>query len=155
MGTVKIFFQLAGTLCLMKHNHASNWKGKKQTPTYNTWRSLVQRCTNPKHVFYSRYKDFWYPPWEDFVTFVLDMGERPLGTSLDRMDNSKGYSPKNCRWATQQQQNRNKSSNLLSQEEAQKIKDARRCGWRISQLAQQFCVSESTIKNVLYRGDWE
>lgn len=138
----------------MKHNHASNWKGKKQTPTYNSWRSMVQRCTNPKHKWYHRYKDFWYTPWADFVQFVSDMGERPENTSLDRIDNSKGYSPDNCRWATPKQQNRNKVTTLLSEAAADTIISIKRSGCTIKQLAQQFCVSESTIKNVLYRGDW-
>jgi hypothetical protein len=137
------------------HNQASKWGGKKVTPTYNSWRSLVQRCLNPNHIHYERYKDFWYPPWKDFTTFYLDMGERPLNSSLDRMDNTKGYSPTNCRWATSKQQSRNKSNNLLSEKEAQQIRDARHCGWPIKALALQFCVSESAIKNILYRGDWQ
>jgi len=115
---------------------------------------MIQRCTNPNHAWYNTYKNFYYSPWGDFVQFILDMGERPPDTSLDRVDNTKGYSPDNCRWATKKQQRRNTSKCFLSVEEANKIRDARHCGWQIKQIAQQFCVSESTIKNVLYRGDW-
>ena len=115
---------------------------------------MVQRCTNPNHMYYSKYKDFWYAPWKDFIQFILDMGERPSNTSLDRIDNNKGYSPENCRWATQKQQGRNKETCLLSEKEAQQIKNAKFCGYTITSLARQFCVTESTIKNVLYSGDW-
>lgn len=48
-----------------------------------------------------------------FKRFLADMGERPSGTTLDRIDNTKGYSPKNCRWATREQQDCNKSSNRV------------------------------------------
>lgn len=139
----------------MRHNQASNWNGKKATKTYRSWTSYIQRCTNKNHKHYLTYKDFYYPPWADFTQFYLDMGERPEGTSLDRVDNTKGYFPENCRWADSKTQQRNR--NIL------KLDAAKACSIRVAfyiykhsikELAEAYQVSQSTIKNVLYRGDW-
>jgi hypothetical protein len=51
--------------------------------------------------------------WLDFEVFRADMGERPPGTSLDRIDNARGYSPDNCRWATAKEQMNNRTTNRL------------------------------------------
>jgi len=84
-------------------------------PAYNVWKKMRRRCGNPKDDHYH-----WYGAkgvsvcnrWHDFRTFKADMGERPSAKhSIDRIDNSKGYEPGNCRWATQQEQNRNRAAN--------------------------------------------
>jgi hypothetical protein len=85
--------------------------GKRKTSTYNVWVSMIQRCHNPKNAAYGRYGaagilvcDRWR---FSFESFLADMGERPQALSLDRVDNSGGYSKENCRWATAAQQSRN------------------------------------------------
>jgi hypothetical protein len=45
-----------------------------------------------------------HPPWREFSNFLADMGPRPDGLTLERRDNSKGYSPSNCEWATAKKQ---------------------------------------------------
>jgi len=93
---------------LTKHGHTAGG----QTPTYNSWDSMRQRCNNPKMTQYARYGGRGIsvcPAWSDFATFLADMGERPEGTSLDRIDNDGNYEPSNCRWATPIQQANNKS----------------------------------------------
>lgn len=89
--------------------------GQYRKPTYITWLSMKGRCNNAKHDNYKNYgaKGISYDPrWEDFSSFFLDMGERPTGTTLDRIDGTKGYSRTNCRWATSQEQARNRSDQM-------------------------------------------
>jgi hypothetical protein len=74
------------------------------------------RCSNPKNV---RFKDYGgrgiyvCDRWQFYENFLADMGERPKGKSLDRIDNDGPYSPDNCRWATPIQQMRNKRNNIM------------------------------------------
>jgi len=85
------------------HNHSG-------TKTHNTWVCMKTRCLNPKSTQYK-----WYgaqgitidPKWLTFEGFLEDMGERPKGHTLDRVDASKGYCKENCRWSTQKEQMRN------------------------------------------------
>ena len=82
-------------------------------PTYQSWRSFRNRCNRAKTWNYSRYGGSgvtYDPNWDSYETFVKDMGERPDGMTLDRIDNTKGYYKDNCRWATPAQQQANRSN---------------------------------------------
>lgn len=83
---------------------------------YNSYRAMVLRCLSPKQISYPRYGGSgieicteWLPENNGFVAFLEDMGTRLEGTTLDRIDNNKGYSKDNCRWASVSVQNHNKS----------------------------------------------
>jgi hypothetical protein len=85
--------------------------GQKGTSLYAIWQSMVQRCGNPKRKDYARYGGRGIKVcerWLTFASFLADMGERPSGMSLDRIDNNGNYEPRNVRWATPKEQRANR-----------------------------------------------
>ncbi len=88
-----------------------------KTPTYKTWLKMKERCGNPLATQYQ-----WYggkgvkvcERWRNsFENFLADMGVRPAGMSLDRIDNDKGYEAGNCRWATHKEQTLNQDKTIV------------------------------------------
>ena len=96
---------------LRNAKHGQAVKGKT-APEYRVWASMIQRCTNPNDKSWRYYGgrgirvcDRWLGSFEDWRA---DMGARPEGLTLDRIDNDGNYEPSNCRWATWQQQINNR-----------------------------------------------
>ena len=96
--------------------HGAAGRGRT-TPEYRTWIKMLGRCTNPTNDAFHLYGGRGITVCErwlnSFENFLEDMGLKPPGRSLDRINNSLGYSPDNCRWATRTEQNRNTRTNRL------------------------------------------
>ena len=94
-----------------KHGHSTR---KKITSEYACWASMIQRCHNPNHKFYYRYGGRGISVcsrWRnDFKNFLSDMGERPIGLTIERVNLNGDYSPENCVWADWSKQNLNKNN---------------------------------------------
>lgn len=94
------------------HGHAVNGK---VSPTYGSWEAMRKRCKNPKEVSWKYYGAKGIrvcERWNKFENFLEDMGVRPDGKTLDRIDSSKNYEPSNCQWSDRSTQNKNKSYRL-------------------------------------------
>ena len=94
-----------------KHGFA---RPDSRDPAYRSWESAKARCRNPNNPDYATYGGrgiVFDARWDSFPAFLADMGPRPRGTTLDRINSDGDYAPGNCRWASNEDQARNKRSN--------------------------------------------
>jgi hypothetical protein len=129
------------------HGHASR---NAHTPTYRSWTSMRQRCSQTTQIAYRFYGakgirvcDRWL---NSFENFLADMGECPEGSSIDRINSELGYEVGNCRWATRHEQNRNRKSNVFVT-----IEGVTKC---MSDWADKFGVKRTTAIARMRRG-WD
>lgn len=110
--------------CVQKKRSASASRvhsaciGRKTSPEYRSWQSMIARCENPNYHHFHRYGGRGIrvcASWrKSFPVFLADMGRRPSGTTLDRIDNDGSYEPGNCRWASRLVQRHNQSRVVAS-----------------------------------------
>lgn len=118
------------------HGHSRSRGKRSPSRTYGSWSAMLRRCYDNKAISYPHYGALGISvtkPWRDsFESFLNDMGERPDGMTLDRIDNRFGYFMANCRWATPQQQadNRINHSGPISDMRRANISAACRVAWQ-------------------------
>lgn len=121
--------------------------GMAGTPTYKTWGSMKQRCKNPNDTSYADYGGRGIDVcdrWLNFENFLSDMGERPIGYSLDRIDNNGNYCPENCRWATSAEQGSNRRTTRYVMHNGERVTSA--------EYAKRIGVAKATIGKWLRGG---
>lgn len=132
--------------------------GMTRTPEYKTWSMMIHRCTCPSAVGFHKYGargitvcDRWRTSFENFFA---DMGPRPAGMSIDRIDSRGNYEPANCRWATIEEQNRNRSIAKLTPDLVREAFARSRAGEPAASIATSMGVSKSTIVDALAGRTW-
>lgn len=133
-------------------------KAPSNSATYRTWVKLRERCDRKADRYYHRYggRGIRYcSRWKSFANFVADMGIRPEGMTLDRIDHDGDYTPENCRWATMTEQQRNRCSNKLTPAAAASIKERLAAGELASSLANEHHVSTALVYQIKYGQKWK
>ncbi len=115
----------------------------RNNPTWECWRKIKDRCSNPKNSQYHNYGGrgiSYCEDWEIYENFVNDMGEKPEGLSIDRIDNNGDYCKENCRWATPKEQASNRRDTIIFNGETAKDASIRLGGgYNLVQQRIKFC----------------
>ncbi len=132
--------------------------GMAGSRVYVTWQTMKHRCSptstgKDRRLYYGKGVRVC-SEWQSFENFLSDMGDRPKGTSLDRIDSNGNYEPNNCRWATPVQQGRNTKRCVLTEDLAREIRELHQKGIPFKKLAELFSVRPNHILQVVEGKIW-
>lgn len=134
--------------CAAAKGRAKKTHGKTSSDCYSVWTNMRGRCNNPGDKKYHRYGGRGITiceRWSDFENFLHDMGERPPGTTIDRIDVDGNYEPGNCRWATQMEQQNNRGNNVRVQHNGRMV--------TLSEFARAHGLEPDLVMSRMKRGD--
>lgn len=132
----------------VRHGHARTRHGQR-SGAYTSWRAMIARCTQPTAAGFDRYRDLGVTlcdRWRVFDNFLADMGERPRGHTIERVNNALGYMPGNCRWATKREQGNNRRTNVRI------VYDGRE--FTLAELARHVGINYDLLRSRLKRPNW-
>lgn len=133
--------------------HGASRKGS-WSPEYYSWASMIQRCTNPKrnnwHLYGGRGIEVC-ERWRLFDSFLADMGLRPEGFSLGRIDPDGDYEPSNCEWQSAKQQARSRRNNKLTEFKADAIRASTAGSTTVGRL---YGVSKTMVQHIRAGREW-
>lgn len=118
------------------------------TPTYKSWAEMKSRCNHSDQENKRFWRDVTYcERWKSFAAFFEDMGVRPEGTTLDRINPWGNYEPGNCRWADIYTQENNRRNNRKYEIGGELL--------TLSQIARKHNISRSNLANKIYLYGWD
>jgi hypothetical protein len=138
--------------------HGQSHLDGRPSPEYKSWQAMKARITNPNLKEFKNYGGRNInicPQWlNNFETFFSDMGRRPPGTVLDRVNNNGNYEPGNCQWATRKQSGRNRRRVKLDEHKVALIREQLSQGVTQEKIAKAFGVSQSLITDIKLGKTW-
>jgi hypothetical protein len=131
--------------------------GLSRLSAYASWYTMHSRCSDPRHDAWR-----WYggrgiavcERWSSIENFIADMGPRPDGTSIDRIDSNGNYEPGNCRWATRDEQQLNRRHIKCSHSMAQSIRQAYAYGLKQAKIAALYGLSPAKVSQIVRNVSW-
>jgi len=135
------------------------WHGQSgnKSSTYRSWLMMWNRCRNKKAIDYRYYGGRGIKVakrWFYYLNFLSDMGEKPKGFTLGRIDESKGYSKSNCEWQSRKTQSQSRRYCVLNMKKVKQARALYEKGWTQKQLAEKFRTGKTTMAYAVAGRTW-